>query len=136
MGTAKSISTTGGGSNWDEYIIHQIEMAVKCLGIGAMQVRYNVCADQEWAEIAYADERCARLSFAPCMPFTATVADEDGRSAYLPIESDFFGNLIADIIRFFETGETSFSAQETLEVMKIRKAVIKAKARTEWWWNI
>lgn len=132
-GTAKAVSTVGGGSNLDEYIIHQIEMTVKCLGVGAEKVRYNKYADQEWAEVAYPDGRYGTMMFAPCMPFAATVADADGRSAYLPIKSAFFDNLIADIFRFFETGETSFCACETLEVMKIREAVIKAKLQAGVW---
>ena len=133
MGTAKAISTMGGGSNMEEYIIHQIEMAVKSLGVGAEQVRYGKHSDQEWAEIAYADGRYATMMFAPCMPFAATVANAEGKSAYLPIRSEFFHSLIADIIRFFETGEVSFCGSETLEVMKIREGVIKAKSEAGIW---
>lgn len=132
-GTAKAISTTGGGSNMEEYIIHQIEMSVKCLGVGAEKVRYEKHADQEWVEIAYADGRYAKMMFAPCMPFAATVANAEGRSAYLPINSAFFDNLIADIFRFFNTGETSFCGKETLEAMKIREYAIKAKAEAGVW---
>ena len=33
------------------------------------------------------------------------------------------------MIHFFETGETSFDAAETLEVMKLRDAVIAGKSR-------
>ncbi len=132
MGTAKAVFTQGGGSNFDEYIIHQIEMAVKCLGVGAEQIRYVKRADQEWAEVAYGDDRSAVMTFACCLPFTATVSDETG-GKYLPINSAFFDNLIADIIHFFETGERSFDAAETLEVMKIREGVIKAKAEAGVW---
>lgn len=132
LGGAKCIFTTGGGSNLDEYIIHQIEMAVKCLGVGADKLRYEKNADQEWVEIAYADGRSAKMLFAPCMPFTATVSTAD-ETKYLPIHSAFFDNLIADIFHFFETGERSFCSCETLEVMKIREAVIKAKAGVGEW---
>ena len=134
-GTAKAIFTTGGGSNFDEYVIHQVEMIVKCLGVGAKQVRYVENAGQEWAELAYEDGRCARMLFAPCMPFAATVSDAAG-TKYLPIDSAFFDHLIADIVHFFETGETSFCACETLEVMKIREAVIKAKSAAGVWLNV
>ena len=88
IGTAKAVFTTGGGSNFDEYVIHQIEMIVKCLGVGAEKVRYVKNFDQEWAEIAYADGRYARMLFAPCMPFAATVSDGNG-TKYLPINSLF-----------------------------------------------
>jgi hypothetical protein len=133
MGTAKAIFTVGGGSNMEEYIIHQIEMAVKCLGVGAEKVRYAKHADQEWAEVAYADGRHATMMFARCMPFAATVSEAECRAVYHPINSPFFDHLIADILHFFETGETSFCSCETLEVMKIREAVIKAKACDDEW---
>lgn len=132
-GDARSIYLTGGGSNFDEYIIHQLEMAVKCLGVGAESVRYEKYADQEYAEAAYCDGRHAKLFFSPCLPFTAAVAGADGRSAYHRISSPYFDNLIADIIRFFETGETSFDSAETLEVMKLREAVIAGKSRPGEW---
>ena len=134
-GTANAVFTMGGGSNFDEYVVHQAEMIVKCLGVGAKQVRYVDNAGQEWAEIAYEDGRYARLIFAPCMPFAATVSDAEGVK-YLPIHSPFFDHLIADIFHFFETGETSFCACETLEVMKLREAVIKAKFSAGVWLNV
>jgi hypothetical protein len=132
MGTANAIFTTGGGSNFEEYVIHQIEMIVKCLGVGAKKVCYYKNAAQEWVDIAYADGRSARLMFARCMPFVATVSDESG-TKYLPINSAFFEYLIADIFRFFETGELPFCPSQTLEVMKIREAVIIAKDKMGDW---
>ena len=108
-------------------------MAVKCLGVGAEKVRYNKYADQEWAEVSYPDGRHATMMFAPCMPFAATVADAEGHSIHLSINSSFFDYLIADIFHFFETGETSFCGCETLEVMKLREAIIKAKSEADVW---
>ena len=135
MGTANTVFTTGGGSNFDEYIIHQIEMEVKCLGVGAEQVRYTKNADQEWVEVAYANGKVAKMMFAPCMPFAVTVADENG-SNYLPIESAFFDGLIADILHFFATGEKSFDGAQTLEVIKIREGAIQAKSKVGVWVKI
>ena len=135
MGTANTVFTTGGGSNFDEYIIHQIEMAVKCLGVGAEQVRYTKNADQEWVEVAYANGKVAKMMFAPCMPFAVTVADEKG-SNYLPIESAFFDGLIADMLHFFATGEKSFDGAQTLEVIKIREGAIQAKSKVGVWVKI
>ena len=133
---AKTVFTVGGGSNMEEYIIHQIEMAVKCLGVGAKKVLYNKYSDQEWAEVEYSDGRYAKMMFSPCMPFAITVADNNEKSAYKPVNSAFFNNLIADIFKFFETCEVPFSSRQTLEVMKIREGVIKAKEKAGIWINI
>ena len=128
-GDAVAITTTGGGSNIEEYLIHQVEMAVKCLGVDGGKAVYEQVADEGRAEVYYENGKRASFLYAPAMPFTAVVADKDGKSSYRPINSKFFVNLIADIIRFFETGETSFDPAETLEVMRIRDAVLAAKAK-------
>lgn len=132
MGGANCIFTLGGGSNFDEYIIHQIEMVVKCLGVGAEKVCYEKTDSQEWVYVSYANGKSAKMMFAPGVPFVVAVS-EGGESKYLPIESAFFDNLIADIMHFFETGETSFDGAQTLEVMKIREAAIKAKSEAGVW---
>lgn len=49
------------------------------------------------------------------------------------MNSDFFKNLLADILRFYLTGETSFDVNQTLEVMKIRENVIKGKEKLGEW---
>ena len=54
----------------------------------------------------------------------------------MAIQSDFFKNLIADILRFFRTGEVLFNKEETLEVMKMREAIIKANGRDGEWTEI
>ncbi len=128
-GDAKAVFTTGGGSNLEEYVIHQIEMIVKCLGTGANEVVYEPVGDGGRADIFYENGKRAGLAYAPALPFTAVVTDKDGRTSYRSVNSDYFGNLIADIMRFFETGETAFDTAETLEVMKIRDTVITGKAK-------
>ena len=130
-GDAMSAFTTGGGSNLEEYLIHQVEMLVNCLGTGATEIVYKALEDGGRAEIFYPDKRQAGLIFAPSLPFTAIVTDKNGRTSYRPANSKYFYNLISDILRFFETGETSFDPTETLEVMKIRDAVIKGKANPD-----
>jgi hypothetical protein len=78
------------------------------------------------------DGRNARLNFAPTLPFTAAVVMNEEKKEH-PINSPFFDNLMADIFRFFETGELPFCPSQTLEVMKIREAVIIAKDKMGDW---
>ena len=101
-------------------------MAVKCLGVGAKKVCYEKHAQQETVRVAYGDDRFAAMTFAPGLPFVVT-ASMGGGTAYMPIQSDFFKNLIADILRFYQTGELPFDTAETLEVMKIREAALRAR---------
>ena len=59
------------------------------------------------------------------MPFTVCT-EKSGVSAYAELNSDYFRALIADILRFYESGKVSFDTNETREVMRIREALIKA----------
>ena len=131
--SSKSVSVIGGGGNFEEYLIHQLEMAVKCLGVGASKVRYSAYQDQEFAEICSDDGRHAYLTYALWMPFALIAQNQEGISKFSNIASPFFDNLIADILNFFNSGEVSFDVNQTLEIMKIREAIIKAKGYKGQW---
>lgn len=123
---ADCVQVTGGGRSLEEYSIHQVEMIVKVLGIGAQKV----CARKEGngtaIDIAYPDRRQARMYYEETAGFTCK-AEKDGVTLYDgAIASDFFGVLMEKIICFFETGEVDFSQEETVEVMRIRESVLKA----------
>lgn len=125
-GDAKKIELTGGGRLLEEYIIHQIEMAVKCLGTGAESVVVNETSDGNDITVSYPDGREAKMRFAPPLGFTAKLTDAEGKVAEYEINSDYFVNLIGDICRFFDTGVTSFDPHDTLEVMRVRDGILRA----------
>ena len=116
---------TGGGSNFPEYCIHMIEMAVKLLGSKAVSANSAKRGNQIICNISAENGKSAMLIYAPPLPFSVTCDKADGNAAYVKITSDFFANLMGDIIRFFECGEVSFDSAETLEVMKIRDTLLK-----------
>lgn len=125
-GKSKAILTTGGGSNLEEYIIHQAEMVVKALGTGACAVRTEAQANQYVIRVRYSDGRRATMLYANELPFAiAPVADT---GAYFPVTSDYFQTLIRKILLFFENGDVDFEAEQTMEVMRIREAIVRAKA--------
>ncbi len=136
LGNSTAVFTTGGGGNYPEYIIHQIEMAVKCLGIGAEKIKYTKTSDQEWVDVVYNNGKTIKMLYSPWMPFTCVSTNDDGRSEFRSINSAFFDNLIADILNFFTTGELSFDVAETLEVAKIREGSIKAREKENVWINL
>lgn len=127
----RRIVTTGGGRSCDEYIVHQAEMVVKKLGLGAESIR----ADGDTAlctfQVRYADGRSATMQYAAPMPFTLYMAGD--KNAYTSVKSDFFKHLIADMVRFFKEGTISFDTAETLEVMRIREGAIKAMQAPDCW---
>lgn len=123
----REIITTGSGSNLPEYIIHQVEMVVKKLGIGAKSIKAERCGEQVHFKIGYGDGRAAAMIFARSMPFTVYMAgDAEHKPVYASVNSPYFKKLMADIVRFFDEKTVSFDLAETLEVMKIREGAIKA----------
>ncbi len=123
----KRISVKGGGSNFDEYIIHQIEMAVRVIGTGAVSAVAENTEQGIKVQISYPDDRAATLLFDSRYDFEADVTDKSGKTTHQKIESSFFDTLIEKIILFFETGNVDFDTNDTLEVIKIREGAILAK---------
>jgi hypothetical protein len=70
------------------------------------------------------------------MPYSAAICNEEGRTDYFPNMSNMFTNLMADILRFYNEGTTSFDVAETMEVMRVREAIINSKATPGEWVNV
>lgn len=136
VGACVAVSTIGGGGSVEEYIIHQVEMLVKKVGVGANGIKAQRIADNEYIfTIRYDDKRRASMHYVrSTVPFSVLMHTDDSTDAvFKPIESDTFKGLIRDMLIFFETGNRSFHPAETLEVNKIMVAAIKAKASTDEW---
>ena len=129
---ADNLIITGGGSNLPEYAVHQIEIAVKLLGAAPTCLKLEKQGAQRVVRVRFEGGKAATLNYSPAMPFTVT-ASFDGTDEYREIKSDFFAFLMADIIRFFESGEASFGSEETLAAMKIRGGVIRAEEKEGEW---
>lgn len=125
----------GSGASVEEYVIHQTEMLVKLVGLGACRVRAERAKDQFLFRVEYPDERRGCILFtegygmpAAILPHTGT-----GPSQYREIKSDFFAALMREILRFFSSGEVPFDGAQTLEVMRLREGLVKAKAMPDTW---
>ncbi len=123
--TATAITVYGGGGvghYFDDYLVHHLEIVMHCFGLGATNVHYERCADQELVRVEFTNNRVANVIFAPCLGFGAIVADENGESRNLPAQSDYFKGQITDVLNFFGGAEPSFDTRQTLELAKIRAA--------------
>lgn len=115
---------TGGGSNFPEYCIHMIEMAVKLLDDKVQSTNIVCQGEQRICNLSTVSGKKATLIYAPKLPFTVASEKADGNTAYVKITSDFFGELMKDMVRFFDNGEVSFDISETLDVMKLRDSLL------------
>jgi hypothetical protein len=116
---------TGGGSNFPEYAVHTIEMAVKLLDDKVTSTSVIYQGEQRICSMTTQNGKKATIIYAPPLPFTVACNNANGKAVYAKITSDFFANLMKDIVRFFEKQTVSFNTDETLEVMKIRDSLLK-----------
>ena len=125
---ARKLKTTGGGSNLEEYIIHQAEMLVRVLGPSPKKVRAEeIDGGTCRIFVEFADGKEGEITYCPTLPFTVSYGCGDSMSEEIKITSEYFKSLIRDILVFYTTGKRSFDSKETLAVAALREAVIKAK---------
>lgn len=121
------VTTTGGGSSFQEYSIHQIEMIVAALGTGAESVTRLGGCETEIFHVAYADGiRSAFISYNPNTSFSITAISPDG-AAHVLDATNMFPHLLDNILGFYSTGISPIPEAETIEVAAIREAAIKAE---------
>jgi len=129
----KHVTVAGTVALFHEYIVHQAEIAVKLLNSPAVRLKLDIGGKQRICRIEAKEGKSATLLYVPSMPYSITAETGDGKAIYRSVKSDFFTELTKDIVRFYETGKSSFDASQSLEVMRIHDAVIKAeKCLGEW----
>jgi len=129
----KSITTFYGGSNLEEYIIHQIESVVKVMAAPADKLKAEKDGETTKYEIMFKDGRSAFMEFNVNNGYRAKIEYTDGAVTDKILAPGYFVTLSEKILNFFETGLADFDKSETLEVMNIRDNAIKAKEETGVW---
>lgn len=127
----KNISITGGGRSFNEYIIHQIEMLVKLMGIGADEVKVSNNNADRTCTVKYKNGETAVLNYSPTNAFTVTA---DGIKK--DVNSDYFKILLDNILIFFNNGTLPFESAQTLEVIAIRDALLNGETNPDKWVKI
>jgi predicted dehydrogenase len=131
----KFAAIRGGGDSFVEYAIHQIEMLVMLMGRGAKNVMQCGTKTNDLLVVEYEDGRRASVSrFAP-QPFGITVEYSD-KIFTVNSMGDFFPRFINSMLEFFKTAEPSVNKNETLEIVRILEASIKALKTPDEWINI
>ena len=129
LDNVNSVVITGGGRSIEEYIVHQIEMAVKLMGENAKTVRLFDRGNHSTVIVDF-DGKLATLNYSYGAPFVVDASIKDKSPAiYLPItKNNYFDRLIKDILTFFESQTPPFDYRQTITVIAVRDAIIKAKA--------
>lgn len=132
MEDAISVITTAGGRSIDEYIVHQIEMAVKLLKSKPLAVKVEKQNSQYISRVKFEGNKYATLNYSSNFAYSIS-SDLGDRTVFKAAGTLHFRRLMEDILNFFETGETSFDTKETLSVIKIRDGILKGTEDTDKW---
>ena len=136
------VSTCGGGGNFPEYAIHQIEMIVSMLGTGAAALQVCGNADHLTVTVRYPDDRLATMNYAALWGFSLAAArkrqccDKPEDVCQLATMTDIFPNLLLEILKFYKSGKNLIPKEETLEIAGILGACVKGMGKPGCWIDI
>ncbi len=122
-----------GPGEYEMYSIHQIEPIICLMESRAKQVMFTGESNHPSMIIMFEDGRCAQMYQTRNTPFRLTVEKEDGSSNIVQIKSNYFGLFLEELIRFFDTGIVPVPHEQTIDVIAVREAGLKAmKTPYEW----
>lgn len=132
----RSVIVTGNGSNFEEYSIHMVEMAVMLLKDPAVRVKVESLARQRICRVQTQNGKDACLVYSPAANYMVMAQQENGKCRKQLVTSAFFVELLRTILEFFENGVQPFPAEQTLEVMRVRDALLAAEANDGQWMQV
>lgn len=132
----KNLVITGGGRLFEEYLIHNAEMAVALLKDRIVKVKTEKMGKQYFCRAVTENGNEIGIVFSQGLGYSITAENSKGELLHKDVTSSFFLNLIADMLGFFEDGKTPFDNKETIEVMRLRAGLIKAAEQDGKWLEV
>lgn len=133
VGDVINLTVTGDIANFNEYAVHQAEMAELLLGDKTVAVRVAVMGSQRVCMLRTEKGKLATLVYAVGMPYAVSYDLADGTHTGTRIRSAFFPRLIDDTIRFWNGECIPVAEERSLEVMRIRDALLTGESRPDEW---
>lgn len=117
------------------YSIHQIEPIVSLMGTEPEAVMFIGTPDSPGYVIRFSGGRFATAQhFDWECPFNISVKYKgDKPAAYITECTDFFPGFVTELVKFFKTGECPVDYSQTIAVIAIREAIMKAKDNPGTW---
>ena len=122
-----------GPFQYETYSIHQLEPLMMFMKAPARRVLY--LNGEKWLSLAveFTDGRTGTITqFEDGSPFVTTVCCPDDNKM-VTVESDFFAAFIREMVDFFRTREEKVPHEETINIMAVREAGLKAQQRPGEW---
>jgi hypothetical protein len=117
----KHMITWGGGSSFDEYAIHPVELLVSCMGPDAQAMMRRGTGEYSQLLINFAGGRTgiANVYTHGDTPFAASVTSEKETKVINVDASKIFVDTAAGILNLFESGKPNIDRKESLTIRKI-----------------
>lgn len=125
QGDVTFVSAHGPGV-FANYGIHQIEMIVATMGVGARRVMAHGTPAAPVVVFEYGDGRTSVVNHLPWNGFAIDVMGRDGKGASATIAGDFWTGFVDGLLRFFDTGVSAVPKAETCEAMAMVEAGLMA----------
>ena len=122
-----------GPGKYANYAVHQTEPIVALMGHEAKRVMSIGTELTPALLIEFPQGRQATLHHIQNSPFLLAMQFEDGTSARVAAEGDFFAAFTASLVQFFETGIATVKPEETIAIMTLIEYGLKAM-RTPYQW--
>lgn len=118
----------------DNYSIHQIEPIVALMGPQVSRVLYTGTERLPALTLEYRDGRRAQFSHHgwDC-PFAMTLDLAGDKTHRVAVRSDYFGAFVREMADFFLGAEPKVSHEDTIAVIAVREAALRAAAQPGQW---
>ncbi|MBE7025496.1 MAG: hypothetical protein E7408_05520 [Ruminococcaceae bacterium] len=127
--------TSFGSGGYETHSIHQIEQVVTFMGRDAESVMYTGTEKFPSFKVRFAGDRYADIIMMPGR-FRMHVGYGDGKAVDYTVDSPIFDRLVENMVKFFRTTEIPVPHAQTVEVIAIREASIRAKETPFVWVDI
>lgn len=125
-----------GPGTYEMYSIHQIEPIVYLMESRAKEVMFIGDKDHPSMLIRFEDGRCAEMHQSGGLPFRIVTDNHENKSKVCEIQSDYFMLFIEALVQFFDTGIVPVPTTQTIDVIAVREAGIKAMQTPFCWVNV
>jgi predicted dehydrogenase len=117
----KHMVTWGGGSSFEEYIVHPLELAISCLGADVVEVMRRGTESQSQLLLNFTNGRTAvvNLYSNARTPYAATVTS-DKATKYISVDTKaLFVRATRGLIDFYRSAEPQIDRRETMAIMQV-----------------
>ncbi|MBU4198377.1 MAG: hypothetical protein KKG09_09150 [Verrucomicrobia bacterium] len=120
----------GGGSSFEEYAIHPVELVVSCMGPNAERLMLRGADNQRQLVVDFSGGRTAVINVYTnaATPYAASVTTDKETKIIIEDCARLFLDMAAAILDLFEAGKATIDRAESLMIRRILDVALKAKA--------